>query len=294
MDYLNENICNKAVFYKEQLPSFIGVAIYNFGSNDDYDILAYIDVDGVGEKGIILTSTHFYFSFAFKDSFSYDDIETLTYEKHHNNDKVTAIIKTHQHTYKFSNHYINQLNLLKFLSEVSDKPIDILMNDYEKIEYYLDIVFDDIDHDNFEDVTLTYQQALTFKELCDNLNLIRTMDDQNYAYELQTMLPKALSFFDELDIGSDEIDALVDLYDKLHKQEEDQISAYDDMMDKIKQGDPKTMDQLRSAMKMLGISEDELRNMSHDELIDYLYQLADQYHVPKGMLDKMIKKYDNR
>lgn len=119
------------------------------------------------------------------------------------------------------------------------------------------------------------------------------MNEEDYQYELEVLCPQALQFFDELELDSEEIDILIDIYQNINNGQDHQFdqakSYYDDLMNKYRQGDPQTMDQVQSVLSMLGINEEELRGKSQEEIQEYLYSICDRFGVSRSVLEKMIQ-----
>lgn len=295
LEYINESLVDEAQFYSvNELPQYIGQALYLYGSNSDYDILGFIDASEQqdGSKGMILTKTHVYFQFVKAGSFAYQDIISLSIEKHRYQNRVVTI-KTNTKTYVFKNRYLNQELFIDLLSKITGIEVEVIMTLHEKIEYYMNIVLQDIQNDEYEDVILTSSQEKQVKDFFDNISLIQQMNDEYYQYEMEILCKQALEFFDELELDSEEIDILIDIYQQITSTQNNEFdqaqSYYDDLMNKYRQGDPETMNQIQSMMNMLGINEDELRDKSPEERQQYLYDLCDRFGVSRSMLEKMLK-----
>lgn len=295
LEYMNESLVDEAKFCTlNELPQSIGQALYLYGSNSDYDVLGFIDASEQqdGSKGMIITKTHVYFQFVKTGSFAYQDIISLSIEKHRHQNKV-ATIKTNNKTYVFKNRYLDQELFIDLLSKITGIEVETMMTLHEKIENYMTIVLKDIQNDEYEDVILTPSQENQIKDFFDNISLIQQMNDEDYQYEIEVLCKQALEFFDELELDSDEIDILIDIYQQITSTQNNEFdqaqSYYDDLMNKYRQGDPQTMNQIQSMMNMLGINEDELRGKSPEELQQYLYDLCDRFGVSRSMLEKMLK-----
>ncbi len=293
-EYVNERLVDQAKFYKSnELPQYIGQAIYFFGNNSDCEILGFIDASDTldGTRGMIITATHIYFQFAKMGSFAYQDIIGLSLEKHRHQD-MKAVIQTNTKTYAFTNHYIHQEAFITLLSDVTGIDATIVMTLHEKIENNMNIILQDINNEEYEDVVLSPIQEKKLKDFFENLSLIQQMNEQDYQYEIEVLCRQALQFFDELELDSDEIDELIQLEEQLHENENNQFdqaqSYYDDLMNKYRQGDSQAMEQIKGMMNMLGINEEELRDKSPEELQQYLYDLCDRFGVSRSLLEKMM------
>ena len=66
-EYLDDTLIHQGQFYdKQSLPSQVSNAIYQYGDNSDFDLLAYIDISEQqdGSKGMIITQKGIYFNLA--------------------------------------------------------------------------------------------------------------------------------------------------------------------------------------------------------------------------------------
>lgn len=294
-EYINDTLANQSKFYAaNELPQQIGQAIYLYGDNSDYDILGFIDASEEmdGTKGIIMTSTHIYFQFAKKGSFAYQDITSLSLEKHRHQD-IKATIQTNTKTYSFKNHYLNQQSFMNMLSKITGIEVEMILTPHERIFYNMNIILQDIQNDEYEDVALTPVQEKKLNDFFENLSLIDQMNDEDYQYELEVLCHQALEYFDELELDSDEIDELINLEQDIHSHQDHQFDQaktyYDDLMNKYRQGDSQAINQIQGMMDMLGMNEDELRDKSPEELQMYLYDLCDRFGVSRSLLEKMMK-----
>lgn len=301
MNQFNKNLVKKGKIYlSSQLPIQISNAIYTFGSNHITHIVAFIDTsdDQDGSHGMIITPDHLYFQFDKKGEFAYQDIVSLSLEKHRHQSHYKATIQTQENTFIFENSNIDEEILLQYLSEQSEKSIKIILSLSEKIEYYVSQVLKDIQNDEYEDLCLTHDQIQQLEEFIQELEIIHHLDDENYQYELEILCPKALAFFDELELDSDEIDILEEINNQLQKKQTQEDTMfekaqeyYDDMMNKYKQGDTSMFDQMKGTMNKLGINIDELRGKSPEELNQYVDELCHRFGISRSQLDKMTKKF---
>lgn len=303
LTYLNGNLADKAVYYsQEQLPAQIGTALYTFGSNEDFDILAFIDASEKldGTSGMLFTPTHLYFKFSKSGIIDYQDIEALSLEKHRHQVSTKATIKLKQTTYRFSNDYICQEELIHLLSKITNISVEKIRTLHEKAEDNIRMVLSDIENDIYEDVYLDDTQKQQIKEYYEELAVIDNLDDENYEIEMEALCKSALDFFDLLELDSEEIDILLDIqqqFDKKQEIEEQKLDEaknfYDDMMNKYQQGDPSLFDKVKGMMSSLGIDEEELKNKSPQELEQYLTDLCHRFGISKSMLEKMAKKFSS-
>lgn len=296
IQYFNHNFIKQGSIYTyENLPMQIGNAIYLFGSNNIKDIILFIDLskEQYGSRGLLLTTSHIYFQLDTKGSFSYCDITALSLEKHRHDCSFKGIVKTNHLSYEFLSQDIDAHALIEYLSDMTDINVNMIMTNSEKIDYYTSLVLNDIQNDEYEDVVLTADQQKQLHEFYQELNIIHSLDDSNYQYELELLLPKVLQFFDELELDSDEIDILEDLYKSVQNDQAfDQAkNYYDDMMHKYQQGDTSMFDQMKGMMNTLGINLDDLKNKSPQELDQYIDELCDRFHISRSQIDALSKKF---
>lgn len=300
--YINENIVNNATFYSSQnIPSQIGNAIYLYGDNDILDIVAFIDSSFKqdGSLGMIITPDKIYFQFDQAGSFAYQDIQSLSLEKHRHDTQAKGIITTQTNSYIFDNYSVYVEELIKILSRITDIDIEMILTSYEKVEYYVSLVLDDILNDEYEDVILTPSQTQQIHEFKQELQTIHSLDNENYQYELELLCPRALKLFDELELDSDEIDILWDVQKEFEQkqQKEEQMfdqakHYYDDMMNQYRQGDTKMYDQIKSMMNMMGINEDDIKGKSPEEMNQYLEDLCARFGISKSQVEALARKFN--
>lgn len=298
LTYLDQNFITQGKIYTDShIPYQISHAIYLYGSDQIKNVIAFIDTSDIqdGSTGMIFTDTHLYYQFDYPYHFAYQDIISLSLEKHRHDISYKGIIKTSTQKLEFKDIPIHIDQLFQMLSAITHKDIEMILTLHEKIDYYVSLILDDIVHDAYEDVVLTPNQKNTIKELNEELEVIHRLDDSNYQYELECLCPKALQFFDELELESDEIDILLDIQKQLdnnNSQNFDQAQAfYDDMMKRYQQGDTSLFDQMQGMMDKLGIHLDDFKNKSPDELDQYINELCQRFGISREQLDAMTQKY---
>ena len=260
LELINNDFINTGkIYFSNNIPIQISNAIYSFGSNDISNIIVFIDnSDNLdGSIGYIFTDNKLYSNLG---SFSYDQITKLELEKHHNDPKISAYITTKDNKYCFDNKHFNSETLLKLFSKITDLNIDVILNDHEKVAYYVSIVLNDLLNDEYEDIELTTQLKNKINSFLHDLELIEKLDDSQYNDELEQLCLHALNFFDELELDSEEIDILIELkkdFDNKKYRNSQQVNEskkyYDDLMNKYLNGDPNTINQMKNVMKNLGL-----------------------------------------
>lgn len=298
---LNQDLVIKGKFYdKENLPSQISNAIYSFGSFDVFEILAFIDISDEldGSKGMIITPKAIYFKFGQAGCFKYQDIIALSLEKHRHDPVIKAVIKTNDKNYAFSNKTIDPEIFVNLLSKITDLDIEMIMTNHEKVAYYVPIVLQDLENDEYEDIELTLIEKNKIQEFYQDLSMIEQLDDENYQYELVNLCHQALAFFDDLGLDSDEIDELEKVeavFNQADLEEEQKIENakkfYDDMMDKYRHGDSEMYDRVKGIMNQFGIDENELAGKSTEEIEDIL---CSKFGISKSMMEKLVRKFNGQ
>lgn len=300
MDIDEKLVLNGKLYLKDNLPSQISNALYNFGIMNVFEILAFIDSSEEldGSKGMIITPDEIYFKFGQAGNFKYQEITGLSLQKHHHDQLVKIIIRTVKGSYAFSNKTIDPEILVNFLAKITDLKIEMIMTNHEKVAYYVPIVLADLSNDEYEDIELTNEQIALINELNQDLKVIDGLDEENYCYELENLCNRALDFFDELGLDSEEIDELEKVQEQFNQTDlaedqkiDDAKRFYDDMMDKYSQGDTEMYDRVKSMMAQMGIDENELVGKSTEEIEDLL---CEKFGISKSMMEKLVKKFGNR
>ncbi len=298
-EYLDDTLIHQGQFYdKQSLPSQVSNAIYQYGDNSDFDLLAYIDISEQqdGSKGMIITQTGIYFNLAMPGKIIYQDIIQIALKKPLLQDTLIAFIKTKEKAYQFKDYIINALQLIQFLSEITGLDIDYLMNDYEKVEYFVPIVLQDILDDVYEDTVLDEEMTKKITTMQEELQTIRSLSMNEYQDELMLLNNKALDLFEELALDSEEIDQLVQVQTNLQNQEDQRYNQfknyYDQMMDQYKNGNTGQFDQIQTMMNRLGLDEETLKNKSPEELNQILEDLCSRFGISKSQIERMAQRFN--
>ena len=298
-EYLDDTLIHQGQFYdKQSLPSQVSNAIYQYGDNSDFDLLAYIDISEQqdGSKGMIITQKGIYFNLAMPGKIIYQDIIQIALKKPLLQDTLIAFIKTKDKAYQFKDYIINALQLIQFLSEITGLDIDYLMNDYEKVEYFVPIVLQDILDDVYEDTVLDEEMIKKILTMQEELQTIRSLSMNEYQDELMLLNNKALDLFEELALDSEEIDQLVQVQTNLQNQEDQRYNQfknyYDQMMDQYKNGNTGQFDQIQTMMNRLGLDEETLKNKSPEELNQILEDLCSRFGISKSQIERMAQRFN--
>lgn len=297
-EYLDDTLIHQGQFYdKQSLPSQVSNAIYQYGDDSDFDLLAYIDISEQqdGSKGMIITQKGIYFNLAMPGKIIYQDIIQIALKKPLLQDTLIAFIKTKDKAYQFKDYIINALQLIQFLSEITGLDIDYLMNDYEKVEYFVPIVLQDILDDVYEDTVLDEEMIKKITTMQEELQTIRSLSMNEYQDELMLLNNKALDLFEELALDSEEIDQLVQVQTNLQNQEDQRYNQfknyYDQMMDQYKNGNTGQFDQIQTMMNRLGLDENTLKNKSPEELNQILEDLCSRFGISKSQIERMAQRF---
>lgn len=299
LENLDESIVNTAKFYNQQnIPLQISQALYLYGSTTDYQVLGFIDASGDGSKGMIFTDQGIYFCFKEPHSFLYEDIEKLILVKKEDEFDFYAKIKTKTSTFVFKNNYLNLKEFIECLSEILEMAISYEMSAYEKVEYFVPIVLNDLKGDVYEDLELTKQQYQQIKDIEHELEMAKELKDLDYQDECRSLCRYCLDFFESLGLDSDEIDALNEaqsFFDQQETKENQQLEGakrwVDEMMNNYQNGDTGMYDQMKSTMESLGIDEEKLKNMSNEEVDQYVQDMCKKFGISQSLFDKLKDKF---
>lgn len=299
LENLDESIVNEATFYSQQnIPSQISQALYIYGSTTDYQVLGFIDASGDGSKGMIFTDQGIYFCFKEPHFFLYEDIEKLILVKKEETFDFYAKIKTKTSTFVFKNNYLNLKEFIECLSGILEMSISYEMSAYEKVEYFVPLVLDDLKEDVYEDLELTKQQYQQIKDIEHELEMAKELKDLDYQDECRSLCRYCLDFFESLGLDSDEIEALNEaqsFFDQQDSQENKQLEGakrwVDEMMSNYQNGDTGMYDQMKSTMENLGIDEEKLKNMSNEEVDQYVQDMCKKFGISQSLFDKLKDKF---
>lgn len=298
LKYINEELVINGKFYSNlNIHSQISNAIYTYGDNVKY-ILGFIDASAEldGSKGVIIAPDKLCFKLGTMGVIEYSKINYLGLEKHHNNPNIKVIIKSANGSYAFSNKVINPEKLVELLSKITDIDVDMIMSDYEKVAYYVQLVLDDLKNDEYEDMELTAEQNNLINELSRELQLVENLAEEDYQYELKNICKRSLLIFDEFGLDSDEIDILIEIEEKFNQKDQEENQKidnakqfYDDMMSKYQQGDSEMYDRVKNIMSSLGINEADLVGKSTEEIQDFM---CEKFGISKSMFEKLAKRFN--
>lgn len=299
LENLDESIVNEATFYSQQnIPSQISQALYLYGSTTDYQVLGFIDASGDGSKGMIFTDQGIYFCFKEPHFFLYEDIEKLILVKKEETFDFYAKIKTKTSTFVFKNNYLNLKEFIECLSGILEMSISYEMSAYEKVEYFVPLVLDDLKEDVYEDLELTKQQYQQIKDIEHELEMAKELKDLDYQDECRSLCRYCLDFFESLGLDSDEIEALNEaqsFFDQQDSQENQQLEGakrwVDEMMSNYQNGDTGMYDQMKSTMGNIGIDEEKLKNMSNEEVNQYVQDMCKKFGISQSLFDKLKDKF---
>ena len=299
LENLDENIVNEATFYNQQnIPSQISKALYLYGSTTDYQVLGFVDASDDGSQGMIFTDQGVYFCFKEPHSFLYEDIEELVLVKKEEGFDFYAKIKTKANTFVFKNKYLNLKGFIECLSEILEMPVHYEMSAYEKVEYFVPIVLNDLKEDVYEDLELNEQHFQQIKDIEHELEMAKELKNLDYQDECRSLCRYCLDFFESLGLDSDEIDALNEaqsFFDQQDSQENQQLEGakrwVDEMMSNYQNGDTGMYDQMKSTMENLGIDEEKLNNMSNEEVDQYVKEMCKKFGISQSLFDKLKDRF---
>lgn len=301
IEIINEDIVDQAQFYDSQhLPMQLSWAMYNYGHNDDYQIIAFVDASQThdGTIGLIFTETAVYFCFKNPDSFRYGDIVHLSLVWDSDHERFYAKIQTTMKTFVFKNNYLNLENLIKTLSDITNQKIDFVMDPYLKVAHFVPIILNDLENDVYEDLELTSLQQQQVQDIYHELEMAKQLTGLDYQDEMRALCRYCLDFFEQFGLESEEIDALNQsqaFFDQKDQQENDQLEGakkwFDEMSESYRQGHTEMYDQLKSTMDHLGIDEEALKNMSPEEVDQYVKDMCKKFGISQSMFDKLKDRF---
>ena len=196
------------------------------------------------------------------------------------------------------NKYLNLKNFIECLSEILEMPIHYEMSAYEKVEYFIPIILNDLKEDVYEDLELNEQQYQQIKDIEHELEMAKELQGLDYQDECRSLCRYCLDFFESLGLDSDEIDALneaQDFFNNQDQQENQQLEGakrwVDEMMSNYQNGDTGMYDQMKSTMESLGIDEERLKNMSNEEVDQYVKEMCKKFGISQSLFDKLKDRF---
>lgn len=301
LEYMDEDIANQAVFYDfEHLPPQISNAMYLYGNNADYDLVAFIDASSNhdGSLGMIITGSGLYFCFKQPQSIIYDHIEKLSLVWQEEKQSFFARIQTTEKTYVFKNQYLNLDNFIKALAALKQLKIDFVMDPYKKVSYFVPLVLNDMTEGMYEDLELDALIQQQIQDIYHELEMISQLSLAQQEDELRALCRYALDFFERFGLESEEIDALYQaqqFFDQKSDDEDQQLEGakrwFDEMSESYRQGNTEMYDQLKTTMNNLGINEEALKNMSSEELDEYVKDMCRKFGISQSLFEKMKDRF---
>ncbi len=292
IDMFKEGTC----FKEEELPGTIGNAIYQFGDTTIKSVLYFWDASKIqdGSMGMIITPEGVYFQLDTKGMFTFDSIESLSIKKHRHDIQAIGTIKANTETFTFQEASLDVSKWIEYLADLTDISINRILTNAEKIDYYTTVVLHDLLDDAYEDMELTPELTKQINEYLEELDLIHQLEDKDYEQDLDSLNERTLPFFQDLELDSEEIDILEAIQAEKQKRE-DQIfeqtkNYFNDMMNEYQQGNTAKYDQAMRMAKTMGIDEESLKNMSPQEMEEYLDQLCDRLGISKSQIERLAKR----
>ena len=152
--------------------------------------------------------------------------------------------------------------------------------------------------DVYEDLELNEQHFQQIKDIEHELEMAKELKDLDYQDECRSLCRYCLDFFESLGLDSDEIDALNEaqsFFDQQDSQENQQLEGakrwVDEMMSNYQNGDTGMYDQMKSTMESLGIDEERLKNMSNEEVDQYVQDMCKKFGISQSLFDKLKDKF---
>ena len=152
--------------------------------------------------------------------------------------------------------------------------------------------------DVYEDLELNEQHFQQIKDIEHELEMAKELKDLDYQDECRSLCRYCLDFFESLGLDSDEIDALNEaqsFFDQQDSQENQQLEGakrwVDEMMSNYQNGDTGMYDQMKSTMESLGIDEERLKNMSNEEVDQYVKEMCKKFGISQSLFDKLKDRF---
>lgn len=301
LEYIDEDIADQAFYYDfEHIPAQISNAMYLYGNNEDYDLVAFIDASQMqdGSLGMIITVSGIYFCFKQPQSISFDLIEKLSLVWQEDQHRFYAKIQTTDKTYVFKNQYLNLDNFIKALAGLKQMKIDFVMDPYKKVSYFVPIILKDMAEGMYEDLELDSLTQQQMQDIDHELEMIAQLSPEQQQDELRALCRYALDFFDRFGLESEEIDALNQaqhFFDQKSDEEDQQLEGakkwFDTMSESYRQGNTEMYDQLKATMNNLGIDEEALKNMSPEEVDEYVKNMCQKFGISQSLFEKMKDRF---
>lgn len=301
IELIDDDIVEQATFYDgNSIPAQISNAMYLYGNDNDFQIVAFIDASDSqdGSLGMIISESAVYFQFKNPESFRFGDVVKLSLVWDEDKKCFFAKIQTTVKTYVFKNHYLNLENFIKMLANITDLTIDFVMDPYQKVEYFVPLILSDLENDVYEDLNLDELQHQQIKDIYHELEMTKQLTGLDYQDELRALCRYCLDFFEKFGLESEEIDALnqaQDFFDQKDDQENQQLEGakkwFDEMSESYRHGNTEMYDQLKATMDNLGINEEALKNMSNEEVDEYVKEMCKKFGISQSLFDKMKDRF---
>jgi hypothetical protein len=268
-------------YYKENLPQSIGQAIYFYGNNADFDVLYYCEGDA--EHGVILTSSALYYSLTQKGQLLLKDLTEIQVKKERGHEKELILV-TPDTRALFYEHECDLEGLIEELVDATELAITYPMDVFNRIYYLSDLILNDVKDDVYEDVTLTPLQEEQLTSYLDTVQKAEELDDNNFRIEMEILVDHVTSLVHELELDSEDIDALEEAQKEMSQQEDQMFNQFQDLYANNKD----------TIKNMTGIDMDDIQNKSPEELNDMLDDLCTRFNISKDQLTKLAARFQNK
>lgn len=283
------------IYTKENIPAYISTAIYSYGDSSIYDIVYYIDLSEDHTKGIIITPDKIYYHISRSRMIDLKDIQELKLHLTRHDVNNECLIQTSDNKFAFDDTYINSKQFIQLLADMLDINITYVIEDHEAIEYYSKMIIDDVLNDVYEDVVVDEHIQSMIDSIKEELAQIENEEGASYNYSLEKLLTPMLELIDELEIDSDEVDALFKIQDKLQKQQEDLYnqtkSYYDTMAKQYADGNTALFDQVKRMTKNFGLDEETLQSNTPEQNEQLLDNLCERLGISRAQIEKLAERF---
>lgn len=267
------NIKKGHVYLQNQLPAQISNAIYQYGSSEDYHVIFYVDLstDLDGSKGLIFTEDNLYFQLTKSGMINYHDIQSITLKKKRK--QFFVKIQTMDKYYTFSDAIFDIEQFCSVLSKLASVEVSYDLSLHEKVLYDISLVLSDIENNEYEDLELDEIESNQLDTLKNDIQGIYELDDQAYILEIELLLSRALEFFNQLGLDSDEIDDLTSIREQFNQKQN------------------QAFEQAKSMASNMGVDMESLKNKSPEELNQMVDDLCDKFHISRNQVETLAKKF---
>ena len=241
-------------YNKNNLPITIGQAIDAYGSTDIKEIKLYGEIDET--HGFMVTDQGFYYCVNKPGFFPFENLSDIIIHKEHG--KSDQLILKGEKTARFNGNETFCKMIAEAIGQLTNLEVHYEMSDVDAIYYYGGII-------------------LYLEELEEN----KDTELQTYMMNMSLLGDKIMNLVEELELDSDEIDALEKA---VAKDREKQNSMFEQAREMYN----KNPDLIKN---MTGIDPESIKDKSPEELNQMLDDLCDRFNISKDQLMQLASKF---